>query len=92
MPRHDAAGRYADPTRRMRPIKITAHVCNAEMRNWIFVRAETDMPCLIGRGEAKLEFKTRAVVGTLEDPAPLVVGRDARNIEHCFQIMTRHSF
>jgi len=76
----------------MKIVSIRARVCNAEMRNWIFVRVETDQPGLIGWGEATLEFKTNAVVGAIADFAPMLVGQDPRNIEHCFQIMTRHSF
>ncbi|MDW4499360.1 galactonate dehydratase [Sulfitobacter sp. D35] len=71
---------------------ITATICNAEMRNWIFVRVDTDVPGLCGWGEATLEWKTRAVTGAIEDIAPLLVGEDPRNIEQCFQIMTRHGF
>ncbi len=70
---------------------IKAHVCNAEMRNWIFVEVQTDEG-LVGWGEATLEWKTRAVVGALEDIEPLIVGQDPRDIEHCFQIMMRHGF
>jgi galactonate dehydratase len=76
-------------------VKITAIraiVCNAQMRNWVFVRVETDVPGLIGWGEATLEWKTRSVVGALEDLAPLLIGRDPRDIEQCFQVMTRHAF
>jgi galactonate dehydratase len=71
---------------------IKARVCNAEMRNWVFVRVETDVPGLIGWGEATLEFKTAAVVGAIADIEPMLAGQDPRNVEHCFQIMTRHSF
>ena len=71
---------------------VTARVCNAEMRNWVFVRIETDQPGLIGWGEATLEFKTRAVIGAIADIEPMLVDQDPRNIEHCFQIMTRHGF
>jgi L-alanine-DL-glutamate epimerase-like enolase superfamily enzyme len=38
-------------------MKITAiktSVCNAEMRDWVFVRVETDQPGLYGWGEATL--------------------------------------
>ena len=58
-------------------MKITAVktvVVNAKLRNWIFVRVETDVPGLVGLGEATLEFQTRAVVGAIEDLAPLVIG------------------
>ncbi|TJW10906.1 MAG: galactonate dehydratase [Mesorhizobium sp.] len=71
---------------------VTARVCNAEMRNWVFVRVETDESGLIGWGEATLEFKTRAVIGAIADIEPMLVGQDPRNIEHCFQIMTKHGF
>ena len=64
-------------------MKITAiktTVVNAEMRNWIFVKVETDQPGLYGWGEATLEWKTRAVVGAVEDLAPLLIGpRPARH-------------
>jgi len=43
---------------------VTTRVVNAEMRNWVFVRVETDQSGLYGWGEATLEWKTRAV------PAP----------------------
>ena len=76
----------------MRITSISARVCNAEMRNWIFVRVETDQPGLFGWGEATLEWKTRAVVGAIEDLAPLLIGQDPRDIEHCQQILTKHGF
>jgi galactonate dehydratase len=71
---------------------IDARVCNAEMRNWIFVRVETDQPGLFGWGEATLEWKSRAVVGAVEDLAPLLIGQDPRDIEQCQQILTKHGF
>lgn len=76
----------------MRITSISARVCNAEMRNWIFVRVDTDEPGLFGWGEATLEWKTRAVVGAVEDLAPLLIGEDPRDIEQCQQILTRHGF
>src|SRR5882762_5251688 len=71
---------------------IKTSVCNAEMRNWVFVRVETDQPGLYGWGEATLEWKTRAVVGAIQDLEPLIVGRDPRDIEQMVRIMTKHSF
>ena len=59
---------------------LQARVCNAEMRNWIFVRVETGQPGLIGWDE----FKTRAVIGAIADIEPILVNQDPRNIEHCF--------
>lgn len=76
----------------MRITRISSIVCNAEMRNWVFVRVETDVPGLIGWGEATLEWKTRGIVGTIDDLAPLLIGKDPRDIEQCFQVLTRHGF
>jgi galactonate dehydratase len=72
--------------------KIRAQVVNARLRNWIFVRIETDQPGLTGLGEATLEFQTRAVVGAVEDLAGLIEGEDPRNIEHIWQVLFRHPF
>ena len=76
-------------------MKITAiktTVVNAGMRNWIFVKVETDQVGLHGWGEATLEWKTRAVVGAVEDLAPLLVGHDPRDIEQAVRIMHKHGF
>jgi galactonate dehydratase len=71
---------------------ISTRVVNAEMRNWVFVRVETDCDGLYGWGEATLEWKTRAVVGAIEDLAPLIIGRDPRDIELLVRIMKKQSF
>jgi galactonate dehydratase len=76
----------------MKITDIKTLVVNAQMRNWIFVKVETDQPGLYGWGEATMEFKTRAVVGAVEDFKPMIVGQDPTRIEHLFQIMYRHSF
>lgn len=55
--------------------RVETLVVFAESRNWIFVKVSTDQG-LSGWGEATLEWKTRAVVGAVEDLAPLLVGRD----------------
>jgi galactonate dehydratase len=76
-------------------MKITAIrtvVVNAEMRNWIFVKVETDQDGLHGWGEATLEWKTRAVVGAVEDLEPLLIGRDPRDIEQAVRVMHKHGF
>jgi galactonate dehydratase len=76
-------------------MKITALktlVVNAEMRNWVFVKVETDQAGLWGWGEASLEWKTRAVVGAVEDLAPMVVGEDPTRVEHLYQKLYRQSF
>jgi galactonate dehydratase len=76
-------------------MKITAIkslICNARMRNWIFVKVETDQPGLMGWGEATLEWHTRSVVGALEDLSTLLIGEDPRRIEHLWQMMFRQHF
>jgi len=72
--------------------KVKTVVVNAEMRNWVFVKVETDSPGLYGWGEASLEWKTRSVVGAVQDFEPMVVGEDPTRIEHLFQKMYRQSF
>ncbi len=77
------------------PIKIvdvTTTVVNAEMRNWIFVKVTTDQDGLYGWGEASLNWKTRAVASTVEDLAPLLLGRDPRDIEQILRVLNKHSY
>jgi galactonate dehydratase len=62
------------------------------MRNWVFVKVETDQAGLYGWGEATLEWKTRAVVGAIEDLTPLILGRDPRDIEQAVRAMRKQSF
>ncbi|KKB11963.1 2-oxo-3-deoxygalactonate 6-phosphate aldolase [Devosia geojensis] len=76
----------------MKITSVSTRVVNAEMRNWVFVKVETDEPGLFGWGEATLEWKTRAVVGAIEDLAPLLIGRDPRDIEQAVRAMTKQSF
>jgi galactonate dehydratase len=71
---------------------VSARVVNAEMRNWVFVKVETDQAGLYGWGEATLEWKTRAVVGAIEDLTPLILGRDPRDIEQAVRAMRKQSF
>ena len=53
---------------------IQTLVVNAEMKNWVFVKVITDQD-IYGWGESTVEWKTRAVVGAIEDLKPLVVGK-----------------
>jgi galactonate dehydratase len=76
----------------MKITRISTHVVNARMRNWIFVKVETDQPGLHGWGEATLEWKTKGVVGAIEDLSVLLIGLDPRRIEHLWQIMHRQYF
>lgn len=76
-------------------IRVTAVetlVVNAELRNWILVKVRTDQDGLYGWGEASLNWKTRAVLGAIEDLAPMVVGRDPRDVEQALRVMTKHSY
>ena len=76
----------------MKILAVRTVVCNAEMRNWVFVRVETDQPGLWGWGEASLEWKTRSVVGAVEDFVPMLLGEDPTRIEHIYQKLYRQSF
>lgn len=76
----------------MKITSVTTRVVNADMRNWVFVKVETDDPDLFGWGEATLEWKTRSVVGAVEDLTPLLINRDPRDIERAVHILKKHSF
>ncbi len=76
----------------MKITRILTKVVHARMRNWIFVKVETDQPGLYGWGEATLEWKTKSVVGAVEDLSVLLIGQDPRRIEHLWQIMHRQYF
>jgi galactonate dehydratase len=76
-------------------VKITdirTVVVNAQMRNWVFVKVETDTAGLAGWGEASMEWKTRAVVGAVEDLKPFILGEDPTRIEHLYQKLYRQPF
>ena len=76
-------------------MKITAIrtvIVHAGDRNWVLVRVETDQAGLYGWGEGTLEWKTRAVVGCVEDFAPMLIGREPRNITYLLELMIKHSF
>jgi galactonate dehydratase len=62
------------------------------LRNWLYVKVETEVPGLYGWCEGTLEWTTRAVAGCVEDFKPLVLGRDLTRLEFLWQIMYRHSF
>jgi galactonate dehydratase len=76
----------------MKITDIKMFVVHAVMRNWVFVKVETDQPGLHGWGEATMEWKTRAVTGCVEDFKPMLLGQDPTRIEFLWQIMYRHSF
>ena len=76
----------------MKIVDITTVVVNARMRNWIFVKVQTDTPGLHGWGEATMEWKTRAVIGCVEDLKLMLIGRDPTRISFLWQILYRHSY
>jgi galactonate dehydratase len=76
----------------MKITRVSTVVVNAQMRNWVFVKVETDQAGLFGWGEASLEWKTRSLVGAVADFEPMVVGEDPLRIEHLYQKMYRQSF
>lgn len=75
----------------MKIVAITPVIVNAQMRNWVFVKVETDEG-ITGWGEASLEWKTRGVAGCVEDLAPFLLGQDPTRIEHLWQVMFRQPF
>ena len=77
---------------KIRITRVETFVVNAQMRNWLFVKVHTDQDGLYGWGEASLNWKTRAVVGAIEDLAPLVIGRDPRDIEQVVRVLNKHSY
>lgn len=71
---------------------VQSVVVGANMRNWIFVKVLTDEPELYGWGEATLEWKTRSVLGAVEDVSRFLIGEDPSRIEHLWQMMVRQYF
>ena len=77
----------------MKITKVKALVVSAPPhRNWIFVKVETDHDGLYGWGEATLEWKTRAVVGCVEDFEPIVLGRDPRDVTRIVELLNKAAF
>ncbi len=74
-------------------MKITAiktSVCHARMRNWVFVRVETDQPGLIGWGEATLDM-AHTVRGRAKDISELLIGEDPRRLSRMEPIRSKIS-
>lgn len=76
----------------MKIVSIEPLVVNADMRNWIFIKIRTDQDGLYGWGEATLEWKTRSVVGAIEDVRDMLIGRDPRDIEYLTNLMLKRHF
>ncbi len=66
----------------MKITDIRTLTVNAQMRNWVFVKVETDTAGLFGWGAASLEWKTRAVAGAVADLRAFLIGEDPTRVEH----------
>ena len=76
-------------------MKITAIktvVVNAKLRNWIFVRVETDVPGLSASARRRSNSRPAPSSARSRTSRPLVIGEDPRRIEHLWQVMYRHPF
>jgi L-alanine-DL-glutamate epimerase-like enolase superfamily enzyme len=60
-------------------------------RNFLFVTVDTDEG-VSGVGESGLTGRELAVEGAVRHLAPLLIGQDARRIEHLWQVMSRGGF
>ena len=69
--------------------RVSTVVVDADDRDWVFVRVDTDEPGLVGWGESSLGWHTRAVCGAVADLESLLVGEDPRPVERLWQRMTR---
>jgi L-alanine-DL-glutamate epimerase-like enolase superfamily enzyme len=75
-------------------MKITAietYAVWGGVRNFLFVRLDTDEG-ISGVGESGLTGRELAVEGAVQHLAPLLIGQDARRIEHLWQVMSRGGF
>lgn len=71
-------------------MKIT-HITTLPVASFVYVKIHTE-DGLYGLGEASLSGRQSAVVGALEQIAPLLIGRDATRIEHIWQDIFRGTF
>lgn len=60
-------------------------------RNFLFVVVDTDEG-LYGVGESGLTGRELAVMGAIDHFRPLLIGQDARRIEHLWQLLSRGGF
>jgi galactonate dehydratase len=68
--------------------RVSTTVVDADDRDWVFVRVDTDEPGLVGWGESSLGWHTRAVCGAVADLESLLIGQDPRPTERLWQWMT----
>ena len=53
---------------RVRISRVSTIVVDADDRDWLFVRVDTDEPGLVGWGESSLGWHTRAVRSIVDEP------------------------
>jgi galactonate dehydratase len=70
---------------------IRTIVVDAVRCNYVYVKVHTDEG-MYGLGEASLEGLELAVVGAIDNLAPLIVGEDPFRIEHIWQALHRWPF
>ena len=76
-------------------MKITAiksFVCNARMRNWIFVKVETDQPGLSAGARRRSSGTRDRSSARSRISRTLLIGEDPGRIEHLWQMMFRQHF
>ncbi|KAI8307613.1 Efflux pump dotC [Colletotrichum sp. SAR11_59] len=89
LPADPTAQTTTQPTDTMAKIKSVRYY--RVKPRWLMVKI-TDENGEYGWGEATLEGHDLAVEGTLEEMIPRIVGLEANNIEHIWQLFWRHGF
>jgi len=75
----------------MRIARVEPYPISVNGRGYLFVQVTTE-DGLTGVGEAGLTWRERAVAEAVHHLASLLVGQDARRIEHLWQVMFRGGF
>jgi len=76
---------------RARISKVTAYATFGGVRNWIFVRVDTDTG-LYGWGEASTEQWDSTVMDAIRSMGSRLIGQDPIATEHNWQRLSRHAF
>ena len=74
-----------------RVAKVTTYATFGGVRNWLFVRVDTDTG-LHGWGEASTEQWDNTILAAIEGMGQRLIGQDALATEHNWQQLTRHAF
>lgn len=76
----------------MRVTGVRTFLVNARLRNWLFVRVDTDVPGLYGLGEATLEFQSAVVAACVEELAEIVIGSNPCHVSRAWEHLYRYPF